>query len=110
LVTDLHGFLNETAAIYQIQCLEDAVLCAFDRESFNTLRKQLPSFAEGFQQVLTDKNLALQQRTAMLAGMDAKQRALWLMREKPAWFRRVKDKWLAGVLGMSRETFRRLKP
>jgi CRP-like cAMP-binding protein len=109
-VTDLQGFLNQIPAMYHIQCMEDAVLCAFDRESFTILRKELPPFAEGFQQVLTDKYVALQQRTAMLAGMDAQQRVLWLMREKPLWFRRVKDKYLATLLGMSRETFSRLKP
>ena len=109
-VTDLQAFMQETPAAYRIECLEDAVLCAFSRDSFLALRRDLPPFAEGFQRVITSKYLAAQERATMLANLDARARVHWLLTEKPEWFRRVKDKWLAALLGMSRETFSRLKP
>ena len=41
-VTDLQAFMQETPAAYRIECLEDAVLCAFSRDSFLALRRDLP--------------------------------------------------------------------
>jgi|GEM_PF-3291220 len=41
-VTDLQAFLQETPAVYRIECLEDAVLCVFSRDSFLALRRDLP--------------------------------------------------------------------
>jgi CRP-like cAMP-binding protein len=102
--------MQETPAAYRIECLEDAVFCAFNRDSFLALCRDLPPFAEGFQRVITAKYLAAQERAIMLANLDARARVHWLLTEKPEWFRRVKDKWLAALLGMSRETFSRLKP
>lgn len=109
-VTDLKAFMHEQVAFCDIVCLSDTLLCAFSREKFQNLMQEMPPFAEGFQKVVTAKYFDLQERTIMLSSLNAGERIQWLVREKPLWYRRVKDKWLADLLGMSRETFSRLKP
>lgn len=108
--TDLQGFLQERPAQIQLRCLQEARVISFQRDVFQDLMHELPAFAEGFQQVISAKYMEMQQRTMVLTSLSAAERIDWLVREKPHWFRNIQDKWLANILGMSRETFCRLKP
>ncbi len=106
---DLASFGKETEATENIRALEDSWLLAIEKRNFDELHASVEPFRRVFQQILLEAHTRYVDRINSLVSLTAAERIDWLQKNRPELLTRVSQKVIASFLGVSPETFSRLK-
>lgn len=107
--SDLMSFGQQQPAQENIRSIEDSQLLAVSFDSFQELMAAVPAFALVYKQILEVSYANSVQRVNSLVAMTAPEKIQWLKTQRPHLLERVSSKLLASFLGMSQETYSRLK-
>jgi CRP-like cAMP-binding protein len=108
-LTDLHSFMYRTPSRFNIQSLTDIHLFTIDYEDYLVMGKLIPKWHE-FEKLLMSKCFVmLENRVFDLIAMSAKERYQKLFDQNPELFNQVPLQYLASMLGMTPETFSRIR-
>jgi CRP-like cAMP-binding protein len=107
--SELISFGQQQPALENIRTLEDSQLLAVSYESFQHLMATVPAFASVYKQILEVSYASSVQRVNSLVAMAALEKIQWLKAQRPQLLERVSSKLIASYLGMSQETYSRLK-
>lgn len=107
--SDLISFGSGKPASESIRAVEPSVLCGINRSSFQTLTDTVPQFDKVYRQILEASYASSVYRINTFVSLSALDRIRWLMDYQPKLMTRLSSKLLASYLGISQETFSRLK-
>jgi len=107
--SELTSFSQRVAATENIRAIEDTGLLAINLPSFQTLIGTVPAFALVYQQILEASHAGSVQRVNALVSLSALEKIRWVATHRPQLFTRVSSKLVASYLGISQETYSRLK-
>ncbi|MGV3459738.1 MAG: Crp/Fnr family transcriptional regulator [Flavobacterium sp.] len=107
--SELISFGSQCPAAENIRAVEPSVLYAIDRAGFSMMMAQVPQFDKVYRQVLEASYANSVYRLNAFASMNALERTRWLMQYRPRLASRLPGKLIASYLGISQETFSRLK-
>lgn len=108
--TDIFGFQNQKPSSENIKCVEPCELLRVHYSDFQELSERLPQFMAIYKQLLEASYNNTVYRVNTLTAMDALERIQWLRENKPMVIKRLPSKLVASYLGISPETYTRLKP
>jgi CRP-like cAMP-binding protein len=107
--TDIFGFQNQLPSKEYIRCVEPCELLAISYDQFQALATAFPAFLQVYQQILEVSYNNTVYRVNTFTSMNALERISWLYENKPKILTRLSSKLVASYLGISPETFTRLK-
>lgn len=107
--TDLISFGSGRPATENIKAVEPSVLLGIDRAGFQKLMETVPQFDKVYKQILEASYANSVYRINTFVSLTALDRIKWLMDYRPKLMSRVSSKLIASYLGISQETFSRLK-
>lgn len=107
--SELISFGSGQQASENIRVVEPARLCAIDRASFQTLMTTIPQFDKVYKQILEASYANSVYRLNSFVSLSALDRIKWMMQYRPELMTRLSSKLIASYLGISGETFSRLK-
>lgn len=108
-VTDIFGFQNQLPSKEYIRCVEPCHLLAISYDQFQKMGAAFPPFLKVYQQILEVSYNNTVYRVNTFTSMNALERINWLHEHKPKMLTRLSSKLVASYLGISPETFTRLK-
>jgi CRP-like cAMP-binding protein len=92
-----------------IRAVEPSVLFAIDRRNFQNMIETVPQFDKVYKQILEASYANSVYRINTFVSMTALDRIRWLMNTRPNLMTRLPGKLIASYLGISQETFSRLR-
>ncbi|MBD1210795.1 MAG: Crp/Fnr family transcriptional regulator [Ignavibacteria bacterium] len=107
--SELVSFSSQQPATENIRAIEPSVLFSIDRVSFQALVESVPQFDKVYKQILEFSYVNSVYRINSFLSMNALERIKWLMEYRPNLMTRLSSKLIASYLGISPETFSRLK-
>jgi len=107
--SDLISFGSGQVANEYIKAVEPSELLAIDRQSFQQMMESIPQFDKVYKQILEASYANSVYRLNSFVSMTAIDRIKWLMAYRPKLMTRLSSKLIASYLGISKETFSRLK-
>lgn len=107
--SELISFGSGRPATENIRAIEPAVLLAIDRRSFQLMMEKVPPFDKVYKQILETSYANSVYRLNTFVSLTALERIKWLMDYRPQLMSRFSSKLIASYLGISQETFSRLK-
>ena len=107
--SELMSFGSGLPASENIRAAEPSELLAIDQPSFNSLMQKVPQFDAIYKQILEASYANSVYRLNTFIAMPALERIKWLMQYRPGLMSRLSSKLIASYLGISQETFSRLK-
>ncbi|QNA45609.1 Crp/Fnr family transcriptional regulator [Lacibacter sediminis] len=107
--SDLISFGSQQPANENIRAVEHCELCAIDREGFQQLMETIPQFDKVYKQILEASYANSVYRINTFVSLSALERIKWLMDYRPQLMTRLSSKLIASYLGITQETFSRLK-
>ncbi len=107
--SDLISFGNATPSSENIRTVEPCQLMALSRNRFQQLLQTIPPFGVFYKQLLESSYANSVYRINTLVSMTALERIRWLMDNRPNLMTRVPARLIASYLGISQETFSRLR-
>jgi CRP-like cAMP-binding protein len=107
--SELISFGSGQPSTENIRAVEHSKLCAIDRSSFQTLMASVPQFDKVYKQILEASYANSVYRLNSFVSLSALDRIKWLMTHRPDLMTRLSSKLIASYLGISGETFSRLK-
>lgn len=107
--SELVSFGSQQPATENIRAIEPSVLFSIDRVSFQALVESVPQFDKVYKQILEFSYVNSVYRINSFLSMNALERIKWLMEYRPNLMTRLSSKLIASYLGISPETFSRLK-
>jgi CRP-like cAMP-binding protein len=107
--SELMSFGQRKPATENIRAIEDCELLAIDYDSFQALMATVEPFGLVYKQVLELSYANSVYRVNSLVSMTASERIQWLFEHRPQLAGRVSSKLIASYLGISPETYSRLK-
>ena len=107
--SSLASFRDQRPAMEGIRAIEPSLVLIIAHSDFLTLVEQLPVFAERYQHILEQAYLLSTKRVNALLSLNASQRIEWLHNNQPELARNLSSRLLAGYLGMTKETYSRLR-
>ena len=107
--SDLISFGTGQPATENIKAVEPCELLAITRPDFKLLMETVPQFDKVYKQILEASYANSVYRINTFVSLSALQRIKWLMDYRPKLMSRLSSKLLASYLGISQETFSRLK-
>lgn len=108
-VTDLSSLIFQTTARWNIQALTDCDLYTIDKGSYENIIKVVPNWHELEKLFIARCFLILEDRIFSHLSMSAEQRYNLLFANNPELFNQVPLQYLASMLGMTPETFSRIR-
>lgn len=108
-VTDLASFVFDTPARWNIQALTDCVIYTIDKEDYNKLGNVVPEWHRLEKLFIAKCFIILEERVNTHLFMTAEERYHLLLEKQPDLFNTVPLQYLASMLGMTPETFSRLR-
>lgn len=108
-VTDLASFVFDTPARWNIQALTDCVIYTIDKEDYKKLGKVVPEWHRLEKLFIAKCFIILEERVNTHLFMTAEERYHQLLEQQPELFNTVPLQYLASMLGMTPETFSRLR-
>lgn len=108
-VTDLASFIFNTPARWNLQALTDCELYSIDKDSYNNLGNKVPEWHKLEKLFLAKCFIILEERVNSHLFMTAEERYNQLFSLQPDLFNQVPLQYLASMLGMTPETFSRLR-
>ena len=107
--SELISFSQRVPATENIRAIEDTDLLAISQPSFQALMASVAPFAQVYQQVLEASHAGSVHRVNALVSLSALEKIRWVAAHRPQLFTRVSSKLVASYLGISQETYSRLK-
>ncbi|MBD1365316.1 cyclic nucleotide-binding domain-containing protein [Mucilaginibacter sp. ZT4R22] len=106
---DLISFGGSQPATENIKAVEPCILLAINRADFYHLMQTVPQFDKVYRQILEASYANSVYRINTFVSLSALDRIKWLMDYRPKLMSRLSSKLIASYLGISQETFSRLK-
>lgn len=108
-ITAIDSFIQKTKSKYSIEALEDIECLAISRTDLEKLSEQSHQFEHFGRRFLEKIYCDLAERIDSLLLHTSQERYEELLKQKPDLFKRVPAKHLASFLGMTPETFSRIR-
>jgi CRP-like cAMP-binding protein len=108
-ITDLSGFLFDKPATSTLQALTDCELYVINKEDYSNMGKMIPSWNTVEKLFLAKCFSTMGDRILSLISMTAEERYHQLWNSNKELFNQVPLQYLASMLGMTPETFSRLR-
>ncbi|MGA0556691.1 Crp/Fnr family transcriptional regulator [Larkinella sp. VNQ87] len=107
--SELISFGTQKPATENIRAVEPTELLAIDRAGFQKMVETVPQFDKVYKQILEASYANSVYRLNTFVALNALERIKWLMEYRPKLMTRLSSKLIASYLGISQETFSRLK-
>ncbi|MFK8038556.1 MAG: Crp/Fnr family transcriptional regulator [Crocinitomicaceae bacterium] len=108
-ITELPSFMFGQRARFQIQALSDSKLYTISRKGYLQLSTLIPQWPELEKQFLSACFITLEDRVFSHLSMSAEERYDLLFEKNKALFNQVPLQYIASMLGMTPETFSRIR-
>lgn len=108
-ITDISSFLFRNAAKFNVQALTGTSVFTIDHEQYLTLGKMVPKWNEFEKLFITKCFITMENRVFDLISMSAEDRYKQLFNQNRELFNQVPLQYLASMLGMTPETFSRIR-
>ncbi len=108
-VTDLSSFTFNTPARWNIQALEDCEVYIISKKRFDSIGQLVPKWPELEKLFIAKCFITLETRVFGQLSQSAEERYHQLFQTQPTLFNSVPLQYLASMLGMSPETFSRIR-
>lgn len=108
-MADISSFLFGQTARFHIQALAAMQLFSIDRATYQTLGQLVPKWNEFEKLFIAKCFVTLENRVFDLISLSAEERYHKLFREQRELFGQVPQQYLASMLGMTPETFSRIR-
>lgn len=106
---EINSFLQQVPSKEFFRSIEASQVLAISREHFMELSVRFPQFEKMYRQILELSYANSIYRINTFVSMDALERLRWMMDNQPKLFTRLSSKMIASYLGISAETYTRLK-
>jgi len=107
--TDYDSFYNRIPTISNSQALEDSLVLTITKPNLDLLYQESPPF-ESLGRLMAEKSAqAASARAASLTSDKPEERYLSLLEQNQSLFRRVPQKYIASMLGISPESLSRIR-
>jgi cAMP-binding proteins - catabolite gene activator and regulatory subunit of cAMP-dependent protein kinases len=107
--SELISFTKALPAVENIRAVEHTEVLAIDRNSFYQLMSSVPAFDLVYRQILEASYANSVHRINTFVSLTALDRIRWLMDHRSNLMNRLPSKLIASYLGISQETFSRLR-
>jgi CRP-like cAMP-binding protein len=107
--SELASFSEQVPAIESITAIEDSNLLIISRSNFYQLMASVSQFEKFYTQLLEASYAHSVNRINALMGLNATEKVEWLTKTQPHLLDRVSSKMIASYLGITQETYSRLK-
>ncbi|NQX91846.1 MAG: Crp/Fnr family transcriptional regulator [Flavobacteriales bacterium] len=108
-ITDLFSFQFDQRARWTIQALTDCELYTISKKDYMRLNELVPNWASIEKQFLAACFVQLENRVFSHLSLSAEERYALFFEENKAMFNHVPLQYIASMLGMSPETFSRIR-
>lgn len=108
-ITDLNSLSFKQRARWNIQALTDCQLYTINKENYALLNKIVPNWPEMEKQFITACFIQLEDRVFRHLSLSAEERYDQLFENNKELFNQVPLQYLASMLGMTPETFSRIR-
>ncbi len=108
-ITDLGSLVFDTPAKKNIIALEECVLYYIDKEKYHHLNTIVPKWEMLEKRFIAKCFMTLEDRIYSFLSMNAEERYHFLFEYRPELFHSVPLQFLASLLGMTPETFSRIR-
>ncbi len=108
-ISDYTSFFSSEKAVMNIECLQDAVVYQFSRESMNHLCAKMPKVEIFFRQKMEKAFASFQKRILDYLSQSAKERYLKFVRTYPQIAKSIKNYHIASYLGITTESLSRIR-
>jgi CRP-like cAMP-binding protein len=108
-LTDLYSFNFKQRARWNIQALTDCELYTIDKENYALLNNIVPNWAEMEKQFIASCFITLEDRVFSHLSLNAEERYNNFFKNHKNLFNQVPLHYIASMLGMSPETFSRIR-
>lgn len=108
-ITELASFSSQLPARETLRMIEPGQLLGIRFDDFQHLVQTVRPFGQVYRQIVEQSYIDSAARLNTFVGMDALQRIGWLLKNRPELPPRLPGKLLASYLGISPETYSRLK-
>ncbi len=108
-ITDLSGFVFRTPARWNIRALTDTTLFTIEKNDYNALGKDIPKWHELEKLFIAKCFTILEDRIFSHLSMSAEERYRFFFENNKALFNQVPLQYIASMLGMTPETFSRIR-
>jgi CRP-like cAMP-binding protein len=107
--TDLDSFLGGMPAENFVDALEDTELLGIEKNDLMKLYEEIPKFERLGRILAENAYLGIRQKTKTLTTLDAEQRYLQLMKERPKIFERIPQHYIASYLNIKPQSLSRIR-
>ena len=108
-ITDLYSFNFKQRARWTIQALTDCKLYTIDKENYNLLNTLVPNWLAMEKQFIASCFITLEDRIFSHLSLNAEERYDAFFQNNKEIFNHVPLQYIASMLGMSPETFSRIR-
>ncbi|AUP78572.1 Crp/Fnr family transcriptional regulator [Flavivirga eckloniae] len=103
------SYLNKSPSKYYLSCIEDSVLTTGTREQEELLHKQYPKLEYLVHSLMPQDYTVAQERISLLNNHSPEERYIIIMKTQPELFRRVPLHYIASYIGVTPESFSRIR-
>lgn len=108
-ISDLHSFLTQSPAHFNVDAIEPSVLVQFGYHELQELYQQVPKFERFFRLIIQNAFIASQKRVISTFSQDAENRYLEFKNRYPDIESRVPQYMIASYLGISPEFLSKIR-
>ncbi|WP_313092145.1 Crp/Fnr family transcriptional regulator [Chryseobacterium flavum] len=108
-VTDLASFMSDIPARWAIQALSDSELYTINKADYETLQARVSQWHTLEKNFIVHCFTTIEARVYAHLSMTAEERYLHFFNENPQLFNQVPLQYIASMLGMTSETFSRIR-
>lgn len=108
-ITDLNSFLFDKPAVSSLQALTDCELFVISKEDYRNMGKSIPTWNTVEKLFMAKCFATMSDRILAFISMTAEERYIQLWNTNKELFNQVPLQYLASMLGMTPETFSRLR-
>lgn len=103
------SYMNQEPSKYYLACVEDSTLTAGTREQEEKLHAEYPNLAFLIHSLMPQDYSRMQERLSLMLNHPPEERYLILMKERPGLVNRVPLHQLASYIGVTPESFSRIR-
>ena len=107
--SDLGSFISQTAADFNVQCIETTVVIQFSYDTLEKIYQDIPKFDRCFRKILENAFVASQKRIIRNFSLTAKERFIIFKDAYPKINQRVPQYMIASYLGITKEFLSKIK-
>jgi CRP-like cAMP-binding protein len=108
-ISDLYSFLSGQPAIYTIEAIENTELLKISVDSLEEVYTHFPKYERFFRLLIQKSYVVTQQRMVSALSENAEEKYLALIERSPMLINRLPQQYLASYLGITPESFSRIK-